>query len=144
MKTKILHLVVACCFLGLLPVKTVALNYTITFTRTGASSTVDSVIVQNLTKGTKVTVPAGNVLNLSDVATAVEMLSANDKTICVYPASVDGKSRLSFFSKQTGVTQINAFSLDGREVAGISTYLQAGSNSFELSLPGGIINDILF
>src|ERR1035437_9242191 len=138
MKTKILHLVMAFCSLGLLPVKTVALNYTITFTGTGASSTVDNVTVQNLTQGTSVTVPAGNVLNLSDAANAVEQVGANNETIRVYPASANGKSIMSFFSKQAGVTQLNAFSIDGRKVTGISTDLQAGSNTFELSLPRGV------
>jgi len=138
MKKKFLHLVMASCFLGLLPFKTVALNYTITFTGTGASTTVNSVIVQNLTKGTSVTVPAGNVLNLSDVATAVEQFDEINETIRVYPASADGKSMVLFFAKQAGSTQLNAFSLDGRKVAGISTDLQAGSNTFELSLPKGV------
>jgi len=138
MKTKILHLIVALGFLGSPSVKTFALNYTISFTGTGASSTIDSVIVQNLTKGTKVTVPARNVLNLSDVPTAVEQFSANNETIRVYAASVDGKSRVSFFSKQAGVTQLSVFSIDGRKVAGISIDLQTGSNTFELSLPIGV------
>ena len=74
MKSKILKLLVASCFLGLLPFKTVALNYTITFTGTGASTTVESVTVQNLTKGTSVTVPAVNVLNLSDGVFTVDQL----------------------------------------------------------------------
>ena len=138
MKSKISQLFVTSCFLGLLPFKTVALNYTITFTGTGASTTVESVTVQNLTKGTSVTVLAGNVLNLSDAATAVEQVSISDETIHVYPASMTGKSIVSFFSKQAGSTQLNAFSLDGRKVAGISTDLQAGSNTFELSLPKGV------
>lgn len=138
MKTKNLHLVTAFCFLGLLPVKTVALNYTITFTGTGASTTVNSVIVQNLTKGTSVTVPAGNVLNLSDAPNAVEQVSANDETIRVYKTLIDGKFIVSFFAKQAGVTQINAFSMDGQKVTGISTNLQGGSNTFELSLPKGV------
>ena len=138
MKIKVLHLIVAFCFLGLLPVKTLALNYTITFTGTGASSTVDSVIVQNLTRSTSITVPAGNALNLIDVATAVEPLGANNETIRVYPASVVGKYKVSFYAKQAGTTQLNAFSLDGKKVAALSTYLQAGNNTFELSLPGGV------
>ena len=116
----------------------IALNYTISFTGTGASTTVGSVTVQNLTKGTTVTVPAGNMLNLSDVPTAVGHVSANDETIRVYPASVGGKSMVSFFSKQAGSTQLSVFSLDGRKIAGISTDLQAGSNTFELSLPKGV------
>ena len=113
-------------------------NYTINFTGSGASSSVNSVIVQNLTRGTTVTVPAGNVLNLSDAPNAVEQLSADDETIRVYPASTDGKSMVSFFTKQAGLVQINAFSMDGRKVTGISTDLQAGSNTFELSLPKGV------
>jgi len=138
MKNKILQLVLAFCFLGLYPVKIVALNYTINFTGTGASSTVDNVTVQNLTRGTSVIVPTGNVLNLSDVTTAVSTLGANNETIRVYPASVDGKFILSFYAKQSGVSQINVFSLEGRKVAGISIDLQAGSNTFKLSLSGGI------
>jgi len=112
------------------------LNYTITFTGSGASTTVGDVIVQNLTKGTSVTVPAGNVLNLSD-ATAVEQLSANDETIHIYSNSKDGKSTVSFFAKQAGVTQINVFGVDGRKIAGITANVQAGVNSFQLSLAKG-------
>ena len=138
MKIKVLHLIVAFCFLGFLPVKTLALNYTITFTGKGASSTVDSVIVQNLTRGTSITVPAGNALNLIDVATAVEPLGANNETIRVYPASVVGKYKVSFYAKQAGTTQLNAFSLDGRKTAAISTDLPAGIHTFELSLSTGI------
>jgi uncharacterized protein (TIGR02145 family) len=115
-----------------------ALNYTISFTGIGASTTVESVTVQNLTKGTSVTVPAGNVLNLSDAPNAVEQVSISDETISVYSSSANGKSMVSFFAKQAGVIQLSAFSLDGRKVAGISTDLQTGINTFELSLPKGI------
>ena len=138
MKTKILHFVVVFCFLGCLSVKTVAINYTITFTGTGASYEVSSVIVQNLTQGTSVTVPAGNVVNLLDATNAVEQVSSNNEMIRVYPASMNGKSIVSFYAKQAGITQLNVFSIDGRKVAGISTGLQAGSNRFELSLPKGV------
>jgi uncharacterized protein (TIGR02145 family) len=83
MKTKfyISRLVTGLMFLGFLPVKTVALNYTISFTGSGASSTVENVTVHNLTQGTLVTVPAGNVLNLSDAPNAVKQVSANYKTM---------------------------------------------------------------
>lgn len=128
---------VAIIFIALAPLKAFAINYTINFTGTGASSIVNSVIVQNLTHGTSVTVPSGNVLNLSDGLNAVEQVNGNDETIRVYPTSVDGMYKVSFFAKQAGSTQINAFSIDGRKVARISTDLQTGSNSFELSLPKG-------
>ncbi|MDP4239324.1 MAG: FISUMP domain-containing protein [Bacteroidota bacterium] len=114
-----------------------AINYSITFTGTGASSTVADVVVQNLTKGTTVTVPAGNILNLSDALSSVDQLNANDETIRIYPNSVEGASTLSFSTKQAGSTQINAYSLAGRKIVSIKQNLQAGSNSFQLSLPCG-------
>jgi uncharacterized protein (TIGR02145 family) len=114
-----------------------ALNYTITFTGSGASTTVGDVVVQNLTKDTTVTVSAGNVLILSDGLSAVDQLNANDETIRVYPNSVEGASTLSFFAKRAGSTQIVVYNLDGRKVISINQNLQAGSNSFQLSLPRG-------
>ncbi len=113
------------------------INYNITFTGSGASITVGDVVVQNLTKGTTVTVPAGNILNISDGLSAVEQLNANDETIHVYPNSVGGVSTLSFFSRQAGNTQINVYSLNGIKVLSISQNLQAGTNSFQLLLPSG-------
>src|ERR1035437_8698295 len=139
MKTRI-HLflsVVTFLFLMLfLSLKSYALDYTITFTGTGASTTVESVIVQNLTRGITVTVPAGNTLNLSDIATSIYSLNI-DQGISIYPNPMQGKATVSFFAKQAGSTQLNAFSIDGRKIAGITENLQTGVNSFLLSLPKG-------
>ena len=44
-----------------------AFTYYIAFTGSGASTTVDSVIAQNLTKGTRVKVPVGFTLQLDHV-----------------------------------------------------------------------------
>lgn len=132
------HLISIVLFLMLfVTLKTYALDYTITFTGTGASTTVSSVIVQNLTQGTIVTVPTGNDLNLSDAPNAVELLNEDDETIRIYPDAVEGKFTVSFFAKQAGSTQLNAFSIDGRKIAGITENLQIGINSFQLSLPKG-------
>lgn len=114
-----------------------AINYSISFTGSGASTNVGDVIVQNLTQGTSAIVTAGNVLNLSVELTAVEQQNANDENIRVYPGALEGESILSFFSKKSGNAQINAYSLDGRKIAGITTILQDGENSFKLSLPSG-------
>lgn len=117
---------------------TAAINYSITFTGSGSSTIVGDVVVQNLTKGTTVTVPAGNVLNLSVVeSTAVEQLNANDETISVCPNTVGGASTLSFFAKQAGSTQINIYNLVGRKIVSINQILQSGINSFRLLLPNG-------
>jgi uncharacterized protein (TIGR02145 family) len=131
------YCIVTILLMGLITMNDYALDYTITFTGSGASTTVESVIVQNLTKGTTVTVPGGNVLNLNDAPNAVEQLNADEETIRVYPNFVEGKSTVSFFAKQAGSTQLNAFSIDGRKIAGITENLQTGVNSFQLSFPKG-------
>lgn len=124
--------------LFLLTPKTYASGYTITFTATGASTTIENVIVQNLTKGTTVTVPTGNVLNLIIEPNAVEQVTSTDEDIRVYTNSINGKSTISFLAQKTGNAEIKAFSIDGKEVAVISTTLQTGRSYFEMSLPKGV------
>lgn len=126
------------CLLFFAPANTSALNYTITFTGSGASSTVESVIVQNLTKGTTVTVPTGNVLNLSDVATYVEKVSDNVVGISISPNPIQENATVSFYAKQAGLTQISAFGLDGRKIVSVNANLLQGKNSFTLSIPKGV------
>lgn len=115
-----------------------SINYFITFTGSGASTTVESVIVQNLTKGTTVTVPTGNVLNLSDVATSVDKVSDNVNGISVFPNPIQENATVSFYAKQTGPTLISAFSLDGRKIVSVNANLLQGNNSFTLSIPKGV------
>lgn len=112
------------------------LNYTITFIGSGASTTVGSVEVKNLVTGATVTVPEGNSLLLTD-ATAVDQVNANSETIHVYPNSSEGISTVSFFAKQAGNAQIDAFTLDGKKVVGLTHNVLEGTNSFQLSLPKG-------
>ena len=138
MKKKHVFLLVVLILTPLALVNTYALNYTITFTGTGAITSVDSVIVQNLTRNTLITVPTGNVLNLTDLPNAVELLNADDETIHVYQDSNDGYSTISFYTKEAGKTQINAYSLDGKKIVETSTNLQEGVNSFKVSLPIGV------
>lgn len=114
-----------------------AINYNIAFTGTGASTSVDSVIVQNLTKGTSVTVLAGKFLNLNDAFSALNELKATNENIRLYPNLVNGQFTMSFYAIYTGTTQINVFSLDGRKIVDTNQNLQEGVNSFQISLPPG-------
>ncbi|MEI6753326.1 MAG: FISUMP domain-containing protein [Paludibacter sp.] len=123
--------------LFIVTIKTVALNYTISFTASKASNTVSSVEVNNLTNGKSVIVPAGNVLNLSDAPNAVNSVYANGEFISIYPNPIQGKSILSFYSNRAGNAQINIIAPDGRWIAGTANQLSEGDNSFQLSLPTG-------
>ncbi len=139
MKSYFTRLAVAAIFLLLtISVNTSAFNNNITFTGSGASSTVESVIVQNLTKGTTVTVPTGNTLNLYDVVSSIDQPSINDDVIHIYPNPIQDKSNLTFFAPQAGNTQINVFGVDGRSITGIYSNLLEGQNQFQLSLAPGV------
>jgi len=133
------HLLIVAVFLILfISLKSYALDYTITFAGKNASDMVDSVIVQNLTQGTTVTVPAGNGLTLNSVPNSINQLSENEQTVRVFPNSARDKSIVLFFAKQSGSTLINVFGIDGKKLVGISKELSAGENSFQLSLPKGV------
>lgn len=129
--------IVATFLLFTFPMELYALNYTISFTGTGASTSVESVVVQNLTKGTTVTVPTGNVLNLTDITTSVDNINTSAEQISVFPNPMQEKSTISFFAKSEGITQINVFSLDGKKIIGVNRNLSQGNSSFQLSMPKG-------
>jgi len=116
--------------------KSFAYDYNLSFTATGASTSIQSIIVQNLTQGRTVTVPEGGSLILTNV-TAVNEMEAYDESLKVYPNPIQQKSTVSFYSWQGGNTQINIFGLDGRNIKGIIKNLSVGFNRFQLSLPKG-------
>lgn len=113
-------------------------SYTISFTASGSTTSVGSVEVKNLTKGTTVTVPSGNTLTLTDLSTAVDVFSAGDGGIRISQNASTGKSILTFYAGQAGNAQVAAYTLDGRKVTGLTTRLETGDNSLELSLPAGM------
>jgi uncharacterized protein (TIGR02145 family) len=124
-------------FALLITTNSFALNYTISFTGSGASTTVESVIVQNLTKGTTVTVPAGNVLNLTDIATSIDNSSSQVDGISLFPNPIINTAIVSFNAKQSGQAQISVFDLAGHKIVGQNEDLLQGNNSFKLTLPKG-------
>src|ERR1035437_775201 len=125
--------------LQIIPLKTYALNFTISFTASGASNSVGTVQVQNLRSGATLVVPMGNVLNLYDgITTATNNINISDKDIIVYPNPVIEKTTISFFAKQNGESQIQVFSTDGKIAVESTHNCQIGENTFQLSLPKGL------
>ena len=131
-----MYAVLVLCMCFTMPLANAA-NYVINFSATGVSSTLDSVVVKNLSKGTSITVPAGMSLNLTDI-TALPLLSDESAYIALYPNPMPGKATFNFYAKQSGTAQISILSLDGRKMAEITQYLQVGNHSFKLSVPAGV------
>lgn len=119
-------------------VNALATDYSISFSATGASTTIDSVKVQNLSKSISVTLPNGNPLTLAEAPNAVEQLNTDLESVSIYPNPMQTSSALTFNSTKAGITQIMAYSLDGKKILEFSGKLEKGMNSFQLSLPAGI------
>ena len=119
------------------PFNSFALNYTINFSGAGASSIVDSVIVQNLTQGTTVIVPAGNGLYLSDIPNSIDQHIKNEQLVRICPNPLRDKSIVSFFANQSGNTQIKVFGIGGIMIVEKYKTLYVGDNSFQISVPKG-------
>lgn len=125
-------------FMLLLNVEAFSFSYTIFFTASGASSSVGNVVVQNLTKGVSVTVPAGNQLSLVSADPALNP-SIQDNTQYRISQNVDlGTSSISFIAEQSGLVQLVVYSVDGLKVASQNLSVQEGNCAFDLLLPRGI------
>jgi len=116
--------------------QTFAQVYTISFTGSGESATVESVEAQNVTQGISTTVPSGDVLVLN-VNTALNPLSAYSNGMQISSNSAAGTSTVSFYAKQAGNARISVYSMDGRKIASLSQNLLKGTNSFQVSLRTG-------
>lgn len=109
-----------------------SINYTIDFTGSGLSSKIDSVIVQNLSKGTSVTIYEGNVLNLTDLTTGVLSVDKFETYQIITNKS------LSFYSKCSGNTFLSVYTVDGKKIFSSCDNLNKGLNTYYYSLPMGV------
>ena len=116
-----------------------ALNYTISFTSSLLAFTQSGyVVVQNLTQGTSITVPANNTLNLvTTVTSSAEQIKENEN-INVLQHPETGIITVSFLAHNEGITQVSIFSVDGRKLATLNQTLAQGINNFNLFLPKGL------
>ena len=116
--------------------QSIASEYAITFSKSGIVSPLDSIVVINHTKGTKVKLAEGDVLGLNVIA-SINQLSDNRQVISIYPNPTTEKSTISFYAKNAGATVVKATALDGKTVLQATNNVSVGINSFQLSLPKG-------
>lgn len=115
-----------------------AADYSISFTASGVSSAIDNVVVQNLTKGTEVSVPGGNVLNLVKDISSVESIKNSSESIQITSNNATNKLSLKFSAEADGSYVITAYNMQGVKICSLSENLREGMNSFDLSFPSGV------
>lgn len=119
---------------------TAALPYDMTFVGRGETTTVETVMVENITRGSSLTLSGTDVLRLTDTPTSIdESVLFEQQTVLVHPNPSRGEAMLTFLVPQSGKVGISLVNLAGQMVLTNQFTLEAGKHSAVLpAMPGGI------
>jgi uncharacterized protein (TIGR02145 family) len=113
-------------------------NYQITFTGSGASTTVDSVKVENLSQCTSLVLAGTDTLHLLSTVGINEGNQPEDH-VTIYPNPSPGYFSVEMEANTTGILRIGLFDMSGNVVIQHKEIANKGINLFELnSIPSGI------
>lgn len=109
-----------------------AQNYNISFVGTGASTTVDSVKVENITQGTSLSMLGNDTLHLRRTQ-GIDNATINGDKISVYPNPMQGQTEVSFYAKQAGKAQLTIYDISGKVMADISNIISQGIHRYRIT-----------
>lgn len=110
-----------------------AQNYLISFAGTGASNTVSSVKVDNLTAGTTLTLSGGDILRLTLLTGVNSIENKQSSELKIYPNPMTDNSILEIYPPTAGNATIILSDMSGRQVALIQCYLENYLQELRLS-----------
>jgi uncharacterized protein (TIGR02145 family) len=122
-------------------VKANAQNYLISFTGTGASATVSTVKVENLTKSTSLTLNGSDILRLTGTTGISQIDYGGSSGMKIYPNPMTDNSTMEIFPPVAGDAIIMVFDMTGKLVTKIKSYLENYPQEFRLS---GISSGLYF
>lgn len=123
--------------LSILSINSFAYNYTISFSASGISTNIDSVMVENITTGKSVIVPSNNTLTLTDVTTSIIDKFEMSSNLNIYNFN-NNLFEISYSIDSEQNTKLSIFNIEGRILYSNSYKSVQGANHFSLSLPKGI------
>ena len=110
-----------------------AQNYLINFTGSGATTTVTTVKVENLTKSTSLTLNGVDILHLT-VLTGVNTIEDNHSSeLKIYPNPMTDNSTFEIIPPIEGNAVISVCDMTGKTIAQIQSYLENSPQEFRLS-----------
>ncbi|HBE41876.1 MAG TPA: hypothetical protein DDW27_11855 [Bacteroidales bacterium] len=113
-----------------------AQDYLISFTASGAASSISSISVENVTQVKSVSLNGEDQLRLWGGATSVEELTDNRREeITFMPNPVKEQSKMRFFLPFAGETIIAVYDLSGKEIHKAKHLLPKGEHTFLISCP---------
>jgi uncharacterized protein (TIGR02145 family) len=109
-------------------------DYQITFSAKGASSSIDSVRVENVTQNKHIIIDGSDVLRLQkNVTVNVEKFDHPGNNLRIYPNPIQEYGKVDFYTPFSGTASIDLFNLSGQKLFGVQKELEMGRNSFSLS-----------
>lgn len=110
-----------------------AQDYLINFAGTGASTTIGTVTVEDLTQGKSISLSGSEVLHLLGTYTGVNTIPDNDNALRIYPNPTTDYSTIEFVSTATGTANIELFDITGKRVVASQNTLIIGNHSYKVS-----------
>ena len=104
----------------------------LTFTGSGAATTVEDVKVVYLSKGDTVDISGSDVLKLAG-PTGIGFSLADDNTVMVYPNPMRDAGHIKFRTLEAGSVNLEIFDISGKLVVRSTHDLQSGEQTFSLS-----------
>lgn len=116
-----------------------AQDYKISFAGKGASTTVGTAKVENLTQGKSMSLLGSEVLHLVSTSTGINPILDSEDAIQIYPNPANGNSKIDFVATNTGKASVELFDITGKRIAIIQITLTIGTHSYQIdNLRSGI------
>jgi uncharacterized protein (TIGR02145 family) len=110
-----------------------AQNYLISFAGTGASTTVLTVKVENLTKATSLILNGSDILRLTGTTGISQDDYEKSSGMKIYPNPMTNNSRMEIYPPVAGDAIIRVYDMTGRLIVQIQSYLENYLQEFRLS-----------
>ena len=143
MKSKFTTLKALICILFILLISSLtnlqAQDYLISYAGAGASTDVDSVIIENLMQGTTMKMKGSETLRLT-VVTGIESMNEEESgTVCFYPNPMKDQAKMQFILPERGETMITLYDISGRKISQSNDFLERGRHVYIIrGIKGGI------
>lgn len=110
-----------------------AQDYQISFSGSGASTTVDSVRVENITQGTRKTLSGNDILHLVSIVTDIDQTFVDIGSKVVFsPNPVSSNTRMKFSLPSAGEAAITVYDITGRKIFGMRDNLSNGDHVYNI------------
>jgi len=110
-----------------------AQNYLITFSGSGASTTVGSVKVENLTSGISLTLNGSDILYLSGTSGINSIENNQSSQLKIYPNPMTDNATIEIYIPESGDASLSIYEITGKLVSQFKSSLDNGQHDFRLT-----------